>query len=460
MAISTPDSNFMTALFGDPAMQAIFSDAPFVQYLLRVEGALARAEGALGVIPPVAAQLVSAACEDLAVDMAALLAGWQRDGVPVSALVKQIRGHVGGTAAAFVHRGATTQDIMDTALVLQMRDAFLILEQRLEALVRGLAALADKYRHTLMAGRTHSQQALPITFGLKAALWCAPLLRDAERLRELRTRVLVVQFGGAAGTLAALGDKGIAVQNALARELGLGVPIVSWHTQRDNLTETANWLSLVTASAAKMAQDIILLTQSEVGEVRESSDTSRGESSTMPQKSNPVVSERVIALARANAALASSMHHAMIQEHERATHGWQMEWLTLPQMFAHTAGALKLAQWLAENLVVDAARMLENVQASNGLMLAEAISLALAEVMPQTQAKELVTVAVPIAVAEKRHLVDLIQERTEAPLDWISLREEANYLGSTDTLIRCVLEQVALRSSGIDSGAGVLVPER
>lgn len=441
MAFSPADSELFAPLFGVTELAAIFSDAQFVKYLLRVEGALARVEGALGVIPSDAADSISAVCESLDVDMAALRAGIQQDGMPIIALVKQIQAQAGSEAAAFVHRGATTQDIMDTALVLQIRHALIVLDNKLRPVIHALASLAEKHRDTLMAGRTHSQQALPITFGFKVATWLAPLVRHHERLQEIQARVLMVQFGGAVGTLAALGENGLAVQDALARELDLGVPYLAWHTQRDGLADVAHWLSLVSASLAKMAQDIILLAQTEVGELRESADVSRGGSSTMPQKSNPIVSELVIAAARANASLLSNMHHAMIQEHERATHGWQLEWHTLPQMFGHTASALNHAQFLAANLVVDEGRMLDNVRTSNGLMLAEALSFALAEVMPRSQAKQLVADAVRIAGAEQRHLVDVVREKTDARLNWEALREESNYLGAAHELIERVLKQ-------------------
>lgn len=444
MAFSPADSELFAPLFGVTELAAIFSDAQFVKYLLRVEGALARVEGALGVIPSDAADSISAVCESMDVDIAALRAGMQQDGLPISALVKQIQAQAGSEAAAFVHRGATTQDIMDTALVLQIRHALIVLDNKLRPVIHALASLAEKHRDTLMAGRTHSQQALPITFGFKVATWLAPLLRHYERLQEIQARVLMVQFGGAVGTLAALGENGLAVQDALARELDLGVPYLAWHTQRDGLADVAHWSSLVSASLAKMAQDIILLAQTEVGELRESADVSRGGSSTMPQKSNPIVSELVIAAARANASLLSNMHHAMIQEHERATHGWQLEWLTLPQMFGHTASALNHAQFLAANLVVDEGRMLDNVRTSNGLILAEALSFALAEVLPRSQAKQLVTDAVRIAVAEQRHLVDIVREKTDAPLDWQALREESNYLGAAHALIERVLKQASV----------------
>jgi 3-carboxy-cis,cis-muconate cycloisomerase len=277
---------------------------------------------------------------------------------------------------------------------------------------------------------------------LKVAGWLAPLLRHRRRLAESKPRLLVVQFGGAAGTLASLGNDGPAVGAALARELGLAESPIPWHTQRDNLAEFAGWLSLVSGSLAKMAQDIILLAQSEVNEVRESAGSGRGGSSTMPQKSNPIISETIIAAARANAGLLASMHQALVQEHERATHGWQLEWLTLPQMVGLTATALNKALFLSQNLDVNAAQMRRNVAASNGLMLAEAINFALAQHMSRVEAKKLVTKACQRVLAEKRHLLDIIQEETAVPLDWQALRDEANYLGAAETFIDKILQEV------------------
>ncbi len=365
-------------LFNDPDVAAIFADESYIASLLRVEVALAKVEANLGIIPTEAAGKIAEAVQPLQVDRGRLQTGIEESGVPVINLVQQIREAVGGGAASYVHWGATSQDIMDTALVLQLRAALDTLEAELRRLMDGLAKLADKHRGTVMAGRTHSQQALPITFGLKAAGWLAPLVSHRERLVELKPRLLVVQLGGGAGTLASLGGRGLDVQQALADELGLSVPLMTWHTQRDTLAELAGWLSLVSGGLAKMATDVILLAQSEIAEVRESDDPARGGSSTMPQKANPILSEGIIAAARTNAALLSAMHQALIQEQERATGAWQIEWLTLPEMVTLTAATLKKAVFLSEHLVVDVEKMRATVAASNGLMLAEALDLALA----------------------------------------------------------------------------------
>jgi 3-carboxy-cis,cis-muconate cycloisomerase len=431
--------SLLTSQFHDEAIAHIFSETQFVNYLLRAEVALAQSEAKLGVIPPEAAQAIAAAADTLHIDTARLSIETERDGVPITELVKQLRAHVGGDAAHFVHWGATTQDILDTALILQIRDALDQLIAHHSSLITRLATLANTHRHTIMAGRTHSQQALPITFGFKVACWLAPLLRHRERLTQLLPRVLVAQFGGAVGTLAALGEMGYGAQKIFAEELKLNPPTLPWHTQRDGLVEVANWLSLITGSLAKMAQDIILMAQSEVGELSESGDATRGGSSTMPQKSNPIVSERIVAAARTNATLLANMHHALIHEHERSTHGWQMEWLTLPQMFALTAGALKSANFLASNLVVNVDRMTQNVRDSNGLMLAERLSLALTPALGRENAKHVLREACEVAIRENRHVVDVLQILTDAKLDWKNLRDEHNYLGATQQFINRVM---------------------
>jgi 3-carboxy-cis,cis-muconate cycloisomerase len=440
MPFTPADSRLFGPLFSEPSLAELFSDERFIQYLLEVEAALARVEGRLGVIPAAAAGQISAACQSAHIDLDRLSAQTEKDGFPITGLVEQLRAQVGAPAADFVHYGATTQDILDTALVLQLRAGLDLVEGRLSHLTRSLAGLADRHRHTLMAGRTHSQQALPITFGFKAAGWLAPLIRHRQRLAQIKPRLLVVQFGGAVGTLAALGEAGLGVQQALAAELGLGVLPMPWHSQRDNLAELAAWLALLSGSLAKLAQDIILLAQTEIGEVHEGGDEPRGRSSTMPQKANPVMSELVVAAARTNAALASSMFQALLQEQERGTGGWQMEWLALPQMFGLTAGALHQTLHLSEHLVVDEARMQANLRASHGLLLSEGISFLLSQSMERGRAKEIVRAAGQTATAEGRHLVDVVREMIGAAPDWPALRDEASYLGATQTFIDRVLE--------------------
>jgi 3-carboxy-cis,cis-muconate cycloisomerase len=437
------DSAIFSPLFSDAAISALLTDEAFVSALVEVEVALARAQARVGVIPAAAAEQISRV-KAAQIDITALTKGTIRSGFPIIALVQQIRRQAGDEAAPYVHWGATTQDIMDTAAVLQMRAAIELFKPAILNIIRRLSELAQRHRTTVMAGRTHGQQALPITFGLKVTSWIAPMLRHVERLDEILPRLLVVQFGGAAGTLAALGDKGLAVSEALADELKLAVPVMPWHAQRDSLVEFGSWLSLVTGSLGKMAQDVILLAQTEVGEVAESGEQGRGGSSTMPQKSNPITSELMLAAARTNASLLSALHHAQIQEHERATHAWQVEWLTLPQMMILTGGALKHAFDLAQNLQVDEAAMRVNMARANDVVLAEAVVFALAKAMPRAKAEEMVKKACGIAISEATPLIDVVKETVAVPdgtVDWQALADPANYLGQAEKIIDRVLER-------------------
>jgi 3-carboxy-cis,cis-muconate cycloisomerase len=432
----------LTPIFSDDFITQQFSDEQFITYMLQFELALARVQARLGIIPAAATYQIEKTLDTFQADIPALRNDMDKSGIPTIALIQQFRTAIGTEFGSYIHWGATSQDVMDTALVLQLRECLSYLERQLLQTLTYFGQMADTYRHTLMAGRSHSQQALPITFGFKVANWIAPLLRHQQRLQELKPRLLVLQFGGAVGTLASLGEQGLKVQEALARELDLGLLPIAWHNQRDGLAELASNLSLITGSLAKMAQDMILLAQSEVAEVLESDDPSRGGSSTMPQKRNPIISEVIIAAARQNANLLASMHHALIHEHERATGSWQLEWLTLPQMLQLTASALKQALFLSQNLVVDVAQMQANVTASHGLMLAEAVDLALAPIIGRTEAKRIIKEAVPVALAAKRHLVDVVRERVQTDIDWDTLRDESNYLGCADAFIDRVLDGI------------------
>jgi 3-carboxy-cis,cis-muconate cycloisomerase len=437
------DSAIFAPLFSDSEITALFTDDAYVRALVEVEAALARAQAKVGVIPSPAAERITKARSDK-IDIGALSKGVIRSGFPIIALVEQLRKQAGAEAAPYVHWGATTQDIMDTACVLQIRAAIQMFKRGILELLHHLSELGERHRATVLAGRTHGQQALPITFGLKVAGWMAPIIRHAERIDEISPRLLVVQCGGGAGTLSALADKGLAVTQALAAELGLGVPVMSWHAQRDCVVEFAGWLSLVTGTLGKIAQDIILLAQTEVGEVAESGEQGRGGSSTMPQKSNPITSELILAAARTNASLLSALHQAQIQEHERATHGWQVEWLTVPQMMILTGGALKHAVYLVKNLQVNDIAMRANIARANDVILAEAAVFALARAMPRAKAEELVKTACGIAMAEGKPLIEVAKEMAALPqgtIDWEALSNPANYLGETEKIIDGVLQR-------------------
>lgn len=436
MTISLFDSDLYGGLFSDPETAALLDDRARLRAMLDVEAALARVQGRLGVIPPEAAARIAEVAATLEIDPAALTLGTAEAGMPIPALVAALRQAVGGDAAAYVHWGATSQDIMDTGLVLRLREVIARLDDRLAGVVRRLAALAEEHRGTVMVARTRAQQALPTSFGLKAAGWLAPLVRDRARLAALRPRLLVVQFGGAAGTLAALGEPGLAVMEALGAELGLAVPPMPWHAQRDGLVEFAAWLALVTGSLGKIGTDLVLLAQTEVGEAYP---RGGGGSSTMPQKTNPVAAETLVALARFNAGLLGPAAETLVQAQERDGAAWPLEWLVLPQMAVAAGAALRLAAEALDGLVVDAARMAANLEASRGLVLAEAASFALAEHMPRPEAQALVKAACAEAAESGRHLMDVLAEKTAAPVDWFGLKDPAGYLGAADRLIDRVL---------------------
>ncbi len=427
------------ALLVDREAATLLGDAAQARAMVRVEGALAAVQGRLGVIEAEAAGRIVGALAGFEPDLADLAQGTASAGVPVPALVAQLRAAVGGPAGGFVHWGATSQDIVDTALVLCLREVAALLEARLVATAEALARLADAHRATPTVARTRFQQALPTVFGLKVAGWLAPLLRHRERLRELRPRLLLVQLGGAAGNLAALGERGVEVMEALAAELDLGCPPMPWHSQRDALAEFASWLALLTGSLGKIGGDVLLLAQNEVAEVREAAG---GGSSTMPQKSNPVRAEALVTLARRNAALVAGMHQAAVHAHERDGAAWQLEWTILPGMAAGAAAALAHAHALAATLVVDAGRMRAVLDGTRGLLLAEAVSFALAGRMGRAEAQALVKAAAREVLESGGDLVEAVAARAAGgpPIDGPALRARAERPACADALIDRVLE--------------------
>jgi 3-carboxy-cis,cis-muconate cycloisomerase len=312
-----------------------------------------------------------------------------------------------GEAGRYVHWGATTQDIVDTATVLQIRAA-LRSSSATWRRVGGAARLAEKYRDTPMAGRTHLQQALPITFGYKCAIWLSMMDRHAERLRQLKPRVLVAQLGGAAGTLASLGGKGLDVRREFARELKLGDPPVTWHVARDAVAETVNFLGLVTGSLGKIGFDIMLMMMTELGEAFEPFESHRGASSTMPQKRNPISSEVLVANAKAVRQHAGLMLDAMVQDFERATGPWHVEWMAVPESFILTAGSLAQAKFMLEGLVVDESRMRRNLDLTQGLIVAEAVMMGLAPHLGRQNAHDTVYAACREALGQGRSLFEVL----------------------------------------------------
>jgi 3-carboxy-cis,cis-muconate cycloisomerase len=448
MSVHPADSEIFGALWGTAEMRALFSDATRLQLMLDVEAALARAEAGLGLVPRQAAEAITKAARVENLRTESIAEGVRKDGVPIPALVSELGRVAGEEASRYIHLGATTQDILDTALVLQVRLALEHLRRDLIALAHTLAKRANEYRDTPMAGRTHMQQAVPTTFGLKCAVWAAPLAAHVERLDEAARRGLVVQFGGAAGTLAALGANGVAVAEAFAHELGLGVPDLPWHVARDTMTEVAALLGLVCGSLSKIALDVALLMQTEVAEVFEPYEAGRGGSSTMPQKRNPVAAEYIIAAARGVHALAPLMLTAMAQDHERATGAWQSEALALPQCFVLCSGAMAHTLAIAEGMTIDAARMRRNLDLGGGLIMAEAVSTGLTPVMGRAAAHHALQRVSDRAIAESKTLGEALHEDAEVRRHLSNeqidrLLDPAAYLGSAGAFVDRVVARIA-----------------
>lgn len=439
MSTTVFDSALFRDMFGTAEMRAVFSDKALIERYIEVEIALAKAEARCGVIPADAAVQIAELARFESLDLEHMQHETEIVGYPILPLVEQLS-KLCGEAGGYVHWGATTQDIMDTAVVLQVRAALAIVERDIQA-VRGLLAeLALRYRDTPMAGRTHLQHALPITFGYKVAVWLSMFDRHAERLVELRPRVEIGQFAGAAGTLASLGDKGLEVQEALMAELGLGVPQATWHVARDGLAEALNFLGLVTGSLGKIALDVMMMMTSELGEVYEPFVKGRGASSTMPQKRNPISCELMYAAAKGVRQQAGLMLDAMIQDFERSTGPWQAEWIAIPEAFALSAASLGQAKFMLAGLEVRTERMRQNLDMTRGLIVAEAVMMGLAPALGRQVAHDVVYAACRVANDDGISLLDALLARPEVTdrlerAELERLTDPANYLGLAPQMV-------------------------
>jgi 3-carboxy-cis,cis-muconate cycloisomerase len=397
----------------------------------------------LSVIPKSAGPAISNHCEVDLFDLPSIARAAATAGNLAIPLVKELTKLVSLSdkeASRYVHWGATSQDVIDTGLVLQLHEAFDAIESELQKLSEKLTQLAQDHRATALPARTWMQHAIPTVFGLKVAGWLDAVTRHRERLRETRERVVVLQFGGAGGTLASLGSEGLKVAQALAEELGLSLPAVPWHSHRDRIAEVGTTLALMVGTLGKIARDVSLQNQTEVGEVFESAAEGRGGSSTMPQKKNPVACAAILANANQVPALASALLSAMPQEHERGLGGWQAEWNILPELVRRAGGALHYAREMIDGLQIDSARMSQNLDATRGLIFAEAVAAALAKQIGKQEAHKLVEECCRRAVAEKKHLREILAGTAEiksrlssAELD--SLFQPLNYLGVANEFI-------------------------
>ncbi|HKF74501.1 MAG TPA: 3-carboxy-cis,cis-muconate cycloisomerase [Candidatus Dormibacteraeota bacterium] len=424
-----------------PAMAEAVSDESWLRAMLDVEAAIAAAEAAAGVIPPAAADAIRAACAEVRIDLGRLGEDAAASATPVVPLARALTAAVAGDAANYVHWGATSQDVIDTAMMLVARRGLDVLLAEMDGLADACAALAERHRTTLMPGRTLLQQALPITFGLKAAGWLVAAMEAAEVVRAVRLRRLAVQFGGASGTLASLGDHGLDVLARLAAELDLAEPLVPWHATRGRVVELALALAASGGAAAKVALDVALLMQTEVGEVAEGAP---GGSSALPQKRNPVGAVEVDACFRGLQAQVAVLVASQRVEHERAAGAWQAEWPALSEALRLAGGACGRARVVVEQLRVDSARMRANLDMSGGLMLAEHVAMVLASRVGRSAAQRVVQAAAGRASGGGRPFreelladPEVTAHLTTAELD--AALEPGGYLGSTPALIERAL---------------------
>ena len=447
MASTVLDSILFRDSFGTPQMRAVFDDRELIRKYVQVEVALAKAEARCGVIPEAAAKDIAERCNADTLDFDLLRQETEIVGYPILPLVHQIAKQA-GASGGYVHWGATTQDIMDSAVALQLRDGLDIVEADIRALRAILAGLARRYRDTPMAGRTHLQQALPVTFGYKCAIWLDMFDRHAQRLAEARPRVLVGQFAGAAGTLASLGGKGLEVQKAMMLELRLGVPVSTWHVARDGFAEAINLLGLITGSLGKIAFDVMIMASNEFGELYEPFVKGRGASSTMPQKRNPISSELMLACAKGVRQSAGLMLDAMVQDLERATGPWHAEWIAIPEAFILAAGALHQARFMLGGLIVDEAAMARNLDLTKGLIVAEAVMMGLAPMIGRQEAHDVVYDACRVVNEKGGRLADVLNAMPDVssrldPKLIERLTDPANYLGMAPQMVDQVLASSA-----------------
>ena len=445
-------SHLYASLFYQADMTEIFSDHALLKYMIQAEVALAKAQAQIGVIPESAATIIADVANTQgiqAIDFENLAIATGLAGNIAIPFVKQFTAAVKAVdedASRYVHWGATSQDILDTACILQARDALDIVEFQLRQAYVASLELTEKYRAEVMIGRTWLQQALPITFGHKAARWASGFKRDLDRLEQMKARVLTVQLGGAVGSLASLLDQGSKVIEAYAVQLNLSVPTCTWHAERDRIIEIAGFLAIVVGNTGKMARDWSLMMQTEIAEVFEPNAKGRGGSSTMPHKRNPVAAASILAAANRVPALMSSIYQSMVQEHERSLGSWHAEWLAFPEIFHLCAGALQGTVEVLQGLEVNRKNMQRNIETTQGLIMAEAVMMALAPKMGRLNAHHLVEKACKQAVAEQRHLYDVVSEVDEVQ-QYFNLEElrlifkPESYLGNIQDQIDAVLKE-------------------
>jgi len=447
MAASIIDSSIFQGIFTTDAMRQVWSDENRTAKYVEIERALAVVQGRLGIIPREAADEIVSHCDIANIDMARLRQQTERIGYPILGVVTQLNQLCRDKLGEFVHWGATTQDITDTATVLQIREALELVDGELAAIAKAMGKLAKEHRLTPMIGRSNLQQAIPVTFGYKVAGLLSAILRHRERLAQLKERVLVGEFAGAAGTLASI-EKGVMeTQAGLCAELGLQQPVIAWHTIRDNIAETGALLGLIGGTLGKLSMDVKLMMQTEVGEVFEPYHHGRGSSSTMPQKRNPIASCYIHAAISVVRQHAAALMDAMVADHERSTGPWEIEWIVLPEAFCLIAGALKQSRAVVEGLEVDAAAMMRNIEMTGGLVMSEAVMMGLGPYIGREYAHDLVYDLCRESLAKKTPLIDLLANHPEIErhVDRATLEgmlDPVNYLGQSGVMVDRVLARM------------------
>jgi len=444
MAASIIDSRIFQGIFTTDAMREVWSDENRTRHYVAIERALAVVQGRLGLIPPEAADEIVRHCRLELIDLDKLRAQTERIGYPILGVVSQLNALCRDGLGEYVHWGATTQDITDTATVLQIREGLELVDAELAAIADAMARLAKTHRLTPMIGRSNLQQAIPVTFGYKMAGLLSAVLRHRERIAQLRERVLVGEFAGAAGTLASLQTGAMQTQAGLCAELGLAQPVIAWHTIRDNIAEVGAVLGLIGGTLGKLSMDVKLMIQTEVGEVYEPYHHGRGSSSTMPQKRNPISSCYIHAAISVVRQHAAALMDAMVADHERSTGPWEIEWIVLPEAFCLMAGALKQARAVLEGLEVDTAAMKRNLEMTGGLVMSEAVMMGLGPYIGREYAHDLVYDLCRESLASKRPLIDLLAAHPEIArhVDRAALErmlDPANYLGQSGVMVDRVL---------------------
>ncbi|KLO97526.1 3-carboxy-cis,cis-muconate cycloisomerase [Fusarium fujikuroi] len=450
-AATVHDTSLFRDTFGTQEIRECFSERSYVSRLIEAECALAQAEEDQGVIPPGTAKVIREHSDVSKIDWPLLAKRAEVVGYPILGLVEQMASWVPHQQSGYIHWGATTQDIMDLASQLQIKSGIAIMERHLNETISILESMSSKYRDTPMAGRTHLQHALPITFGYKCGVWLSGLRRHAERLQQIKERCLLVQFGGAAGTLASLGssDDGIRVRKRLAVILGLKDPVITWHVARDTIAEVVNFLALVGGSLGKIALDLMIMSSNELNEVAEPFVPHRGASSTMPQKRNPISSEIILAQSKILRAQAGLVLDGMVSDFERASGPWHLEWAALPVAFISVVGSLYQANFALSGLQVNSGAMKTNLESTRGLIVAEAVMMKLAQFIGRQEAHEVVYGACVAAIEGNLSLIESLQKIGQVTKhlstdQLMSLVDPTQYLGCCQLMVD---ELLRLRAS-------------